>query len=101
MEHLQYKAVFDFNNAFASQVAMFASAKLVITDRLHASIFAFLSYKPHIFIDQSTQKINRTRETAFDGSEDCRDEHSFMNSQAHDLKDAVNKASAFLVKFGL
>ena len=95
MKQLQYDAFFDYNRVFECAVTMFASAKVVITDRLHGSIFAFLSYKPHVYIDHKTEKFFRTRQVAFDGSEDCYDEDSLMYTHAFNLTDAVYIASYF------
>ena len=44
-QQLYYKGVFDYNSRFASAVSLLSSGKVVITDRLHGSIFAFLSFK--------------------------------------------------------
>jgi len=91
MQQLYYKCVFDYNSRFASAVSLFSSGKVVVTDRLHGSIFAFLSLKPHVFIDQMYEKIQRTRPVAFNSSKECQDEQALMHAQALDMKDAVKK----------
>ena len=38
-------------------MSLYSSGKVVITDRLHMSIFAVLLHKPHIILDQMYGKI--------------------------------------------
>ena len=101
MQQLYYKGVFDYNSRFASAVSLLSSGKVVITDRLHGSIFAFLSLKPHVFIDQMYDKIQRTRAVAFNSSKECQDEQALMYTQALDMKDAVEKAINILERYRL
>ena len=42
---------------FRKIMALFSSGKVVITDRLHMSIFALLLHKPHVILDQTYGKI--------------------------------------------
>ena len=63
--------------------------RLVITDRLHASIFAFLLHKPHVYLDQSYGKIRLTREVAFNTSTFCQDRDRLRFDQAEDIRQAV------------
>jgi pyruvyl transferase EpsO len=99
MQQLYYKGMFDYNSRFASAVSLLSSGKVVITDRLHGSIFAFLSLKPHVFIDQMYDKIQRTRAVAFNSSKECQDEQALMYTQALDMKDAVEKAINMLERY--
>ena len=70
---------------------MFASGKVVVTDRLHGSILAFLMNKPHVYIDQIYQKIRHTRDVAFNHSEACQRKDLLKYDQAENLQDAVDK----------
>ena len=38
---------FDFQEVFLTSIALFSSAKVIITDRLHGSIFSFLLHIPY------------------------------------------------------
>ena len=64
-------------------------------------VSAFLSLKPHVFIDQMYDKIQRTRAVAFNSSKECQDEQALMYTQALDMKDAVEKAINMLERYRL
>ena len=83
---------FGFMKMFRGSIAMYNSSRVVITDRLHASIFAFLLHKPHVYLDQSYGKIRRTREVAFNTSSYCQDRQRLRYDQAENLEEAVDKA---------
>ena len=91
--HFEYKVInegkFDFMAMFRRSIAMFSSSRVVITDRLHASIFAFLLHKPHVYLDQSYGKIRLTREVAFNTSTFCQDRHRLRFHQAENIRQAV------------
>lgn len=87
------KSVFDFNERFAQAVSMVSTGTVIVTDRLHASILAFLMGKPHIFIDQMYKKIEYTREVALSTSTSCK---SSSYDSAKDLKEAISKAKSLL-----
>ena len=87
---------FDYQHMFKSTIAMYASGKVLITDRLHASIFAFLMHKPHVYIDQMYGKIRRTRKVAFEVSEKCRNRKEMKFDKADDIERAVVKATRML-----
>lgn len=70
-----------------------SQARLVITDRLHASIMSLLMGKPHIIINEKYNKIINTRKSAFDGKSECQSRH--LNE--HYVED-INQA-AHLAKF--
>ena len=80
---------FDYMAMFRRSIAMFSSSRVVITDRLHASIFAFLLHKPHVYLDQSYGKIRLTREVAFNTSTFCQDKERLRFDQAEDIRQAV------------
>ncbi len=77
--------------------SLLSRGKVVITDRLHASISSLLLGKTHIMIDQSYGKINGCREVAFAKSAMCRDAdmHAFTAST---LDDALERAVALLAR---
>ena len=84
---------FNFMGMFKRAMAMFSSSRVVITDRLHASIFAFLLHKPHVYLDQSYGKIRLTREVAFNTSTFCQDKERLRFDQAEDIRQAVRLAA--------
>ena len=83
---------FDYMAMFRKSTAMFSSSRVVITDRLHASILAFLLHKPHVYLDQSYGKIRLTREVAFNTSTFCQDTHRLRFAQAENIRQAVSLA---------
>ena len=87
---------FNYQHMFKSSIAMFASGKVLITDRLHASILAFLMHKPHVYVDQMYGKIRKTREVAFDVSEKCGDREEMKFDEAENIEEAVVKAARIL-----
>ena len=89
---------FDFMNMFRGTIAMYNISSVVITDRLHASIFAFLLHKPHVYLDQSYGKIKRTREVAFNSSDHCQDRKKLRYDQAEDLVQAISVAKEMLTE---
>ncbi|RNA37104.1 exopolysaccharide biosynthesis [Brachionus plicatilis] len=48
-----------------------SQGKIIITDRLHASIFSLLIGRPHIIINEKYKKIFNTRSTAFGNKTEC------------------------------
>ena len=91
---------FDYMAMFRRSTAMFSSSRVVITDRLHASIFAFLLHKPHVYLDQSYGKIRLTREVAFNTSTFCQDRHRLRFDQAEDFRQAVSQAGEMVNNSG-
>ena len=75
---------------------MFAAGRVLITDRLHASILAFLLHKPHVYLNQFYGKISATREVAFSASEKCRNRIDMKYDSAVNLEEAVIKAVQLL-----
>jgi pyruvyl transferase EpsO len=72
-----------------------SKGKIVITDRLHASILSFLTRKPFIYIDNSYGKLSGTLELAFRDIPECLDE-KISGIHAKDIEDAVSKARGLL-----
>ena len=87
---------FDYQYMFKSSIAMFTGGKVLITDRLHSSIFAFLMHKPHVYVDQMYGKIRRTRAVAFTVSEKCRNREEMKFDEAENFEQAVEKAGKML-----
>ena len=81
---------------FKTSIAMFAGGRVLITDRLHSSILAFLLHKPHIFVDQMYGKISKTREVAFNASEKCGNREEMKYDEAGNLEEAVLRAAKLL-----
>ena len=71
MQQVPHSNNFDYNRRFGSSVSMFSTGRVIITDRLHGSIFAFLMNKPHVYIDQMYKKIEKTRKISFQGIPSC------------------------------
>ena len=101
--HFEYKVInegkFDYMEMFRRSIAMFSSSRVVITDRLHASIFAFLLHKHHVYLDQSYGKITRTRSVAFNASVHCQDKDKMRYDSAQTLEEAVMLANQMLKKW--
>ena len=87
---------FNYMAVFRRSIAMFSNSRVVITDRLHASILAFLLHKPHVYLDQSYGKIRLTREVAFNTSTFCQDRARLRFDQAEDIRQAVRLAVEML-----
>ena len=81
---------------FRSSIALLAGGKVLITDRLHSSILAFLMHKPHVYLDQMYGKIRKTREVALEVSEKCKSIEEMRYDEAPSIEEAVLKASEML-----
>jgi exopolysaccharide biosynthesis predicted pyruvyltransferase EpsI len=104
--------VVDWNTRFAlwpsddflfteSAIQMLSLGKVVICDRLHASILSYLSGIPFVYIDQATAKITSTLEVAFDCWEGCKDGETAMWARAQTIEEAVRVAAGFIHKYNL
>ena len=91
---------FDMPIRIASASSLLSSGKVIISDRLHGSIYSFLMHKPHVYIDQVSKKVSLTREVAFGVDEKCRDRQKLGYRAASDLEDAVRKAVVLLGNLG-
>ena len=83
---------------FKSSIAMFMGGKVLVTDRLHSSILAFLLHKPHVYVDQMYGKIRKTREVAFNVSKKCSDREEMKYDEAENIEEAIVKADRMLKK---
>lgn len=104
--------IVDWNSRFAlwpsddylfteSAIQMLSLGKVVICDRLHASILCYLSGIPFVYIDQVTGKISNTLEVAFSSWDGCKDGETAMFARAHTLQEAVEIAASFIEKYNL
>ena len=71
------------------------ASSVIVTDRLHASILAFLMNKPHVYLDQFTRKLSATRAVSFHESIACKHE-TLKYAEARNLEQATRKALEFL-----
>lgn len=55
----------------ADSIKILQMGQVVICDRLHAAILAYLSGIPFVYLDQVTGKITKSLQVAFDTSESC------------------------------
>ena len=86
----------DFDFMEHEAMSYISLGKVLVTDRLHGSIFGFLSYKPHVYLENSYRKVSLTREVAFDTSPVCRDKESMQYDSANGMKQALQKAIEML-----
>ena len=111
---------FSHNENFKSSIAFMSLGRVLITDRLHTSIFAFLLHKPHVFLEQTygkfriiivlvtelalscisiLGKVNATRRVAFQSSVHCQDQEKMRYDSAQSLEEAVMKAEKMLTTY--
>ena len=87
---------YNFDPFFRKTLGLLNTGRVIVTDRLHGSIFAFLMNKPHVILDQSYNKITNTREVAFGVSPSCSDKKKLRYEKASSLEEAVSIASDML-----
>ena len=92
---------FDYSAVFRSSIAMLAGGKVLITDRLHSSILAFLLHKPHVYIDQMYGKIGRTRAVALNVSHHCQDRKQMRFAEATTFLEALELAKQMIDDYNL
>lgn len=98
VQEVPHSGAFDHIKRISSCVAMYATASIVVTDRLHGSIFALLMSKPHIFIDQTTLKISRTRNVALGTTGACKNGGNLRYAHANDLDESISIVQRFLAE---
>jgi len=84
-----------------TSVKLLSMGKVVICDRLHAAILAYLSGIPFVYVDQVSSKLTNALSVALSSGEGCKDEHASMMTRAVSLQDALKKAVEFLNKYNL
>jgi len=75
-------------------------ARVVVTDRLHASVLALLAYQRHVVIDNTYGKLAGVRGLAFDASPACRPPAALRYRTGTGLEDALGKAVELLEEGG-
>ena len=90
--------MFNSSNSLFTDTAikMLSAGKVVICDRLHASILAYLSGIPFIFIDQLTGKISKTLSVALGVAEGCSDGSVGQFARAINMTQAITLALEFM-----
>lgn len=90
--------LFDTTDTFFtdSAIQLLSLGKVVVCDRLHAAVLAYLSGLPFVYIDQVSGKVTKTLTAAFEGTEGCLDETLSRWSRATTLKEALSKASQLI-----
>lgn len=94
--YLDKNKTYDFQEKFLTAIAMFSSAKVIISDMLHATIFSFLQHKPHVVLDNNFGKSTETRKVAFSSSPYCQDEDKMRFRRAENLEEASHLANELL-----
>jgi exopolysaccharide biosynthesis predicted pyruvyltransferase EpsI len=84
-----------------TSIQLLSMGRVVVCDRLHAAILAYLSGIPFVYVNQSTGKIGKTLRVAFDSWDGCDDGESAMWARADNLTHAFELASGFLDKYDL
>ena len=85
-----------------TSIQLLSVGRVVICDRLHAAILAYLAGIPFVFIDPLTGKISKALRVAFDTWDGCRASgtattmESLWYSEAGSLIEAVNQATQLL-----
>ena len=90
-------AVFHDDDPFFTEtsIQLLSMGRIVIYDRLHAAILAFLAEIPFVYINPSTGKISKCLRVAMDFcNPTAKDELGF--DHGHNLTDAIAKASKLL-----
>jgi len=82
-------------------IQLLSAGRVLVCDRLHAAILAYLSGIPFVYINQSTGKISKTLRVAFDSGEGCEDGQATMWARADNLTHAVQLANGFLSLYEL
>merc|ERR1719300_18903 len=95
------EGVFAYQPMFRKIMSLYSSGKVVITDRLHMSIFAVLLHKPHVVLDQIYGKISNTRNFAFKNSKHCENKDEMRYEKASALKEAALFAVDMIEKWSL
>lgn len=77
-------------------VDLVGMGRVVVADRLHATVLAFSSNVPLVFVDQRTKKISGTMDVAMNAWPGCRDQERLMYGSAETLEDGVDEALRML-----
>ena len=83
-----------------TSIELLSLGKVVICDRLHAAVLAYLVGLPFVYIDQVSGKISKTLNVAFD-TDDCRDGKKSMWARAMTLEGAIEEAVDMINRYQL
>ena len=86
----------EYKPKIEAAVRLLNTGRVVIADRLHATILSMLSLKPVFYVDQSYGKIRRTLDVAFASSDACRDEGAVRVFRTASLSEALSRAGRFV-----
>lgn len=92
----QNKSNFDMQMRIFEVSSMITTGKVIVTDRLHGSIYSLLLHKPHVYIDQISKKVSLSRNVAYDVDVNCRDTDSLQYTWAENLEKGISEALKFL-----
>ena len=81
---------------FRKALGLLDTAKVIVTDRLHASILALLMHKPHVILDNMYKKLTRTRQVAFQVSKSCQDKAVLRYEETRSMEEAVTLAAKLM-----
>ncbi len=84
-----------------TSIQLLSLGRVVICDRLHAAVLAYLAGLPFVFIDQKTGKITKTLRVAFESAEDCKDGETARWAKATSLQHGIKKAVDFIERYKL
>ncbi|KAG7339496.1 polysaccharide pyruvyl transferase [Nitzschia inconspicua] len=90
--------IFDSDNILFTETAiqMLSMGRVLVCDRLHASILAYLSGIPFVYIDQLSGKISKTLDVALRIGDGCLDGQKSNFARAMNLTQALDMAMDFL-----
>ena len=86
----------EYRPKIEAAVRLLHTGRVVIADRLHATILSMLSLKPVFYVDQSYGKIRHTLDVAFASSDACRDEGAVRVFRTASLSEALSRAGRFV-----
>ena len=94
---LSQTARFDTEKMLKGATSLLSHGKVVVTDRLHASIMSLLLGLDHVMVEQSYGKIHQTRAVALGVSKACGEPAVTSHfAEYSSLADALTKAVAML-----
>lgn len=91
--------IFGTTDYFFTETAIkqISLGKVVVCDRLHAAILAYLTGIPFVYIDQVSGEISKTFHGSFDQLDDCLDGDKGWWAKALSLPQALSLAHKFIL----
>ena len=74
--------------------------ELIVTDRLHGAIFAFLTGKPVIYVDNTYDKLSNSISTAFRETSSCSEGSMGLYETSQNVEEIVQYVVKYLKKYG-